>query len=182
MARGAIHVVGGRTDERAGRMTAPTDDALETTLRDFYDTANGPADRLHAAGKAINLLRLRAATPQAGVPREPVAELSNADLSKRLREMSTHILTAAQLHGAVLIHIAITMNEAAKRVAAAPAPLDDARDSERLDWLELTIRDGSYQSIIHDIAAFCQHAYKHFGKGPAIRTAIDTARAAIAKD
>lgn len=48
-------------------------------------------------------------------------------------------------------------------------------DKARLDWLELIIRDGSYQSIVHDIAAFCQVSYTSFGKGPAIRSAIDAA-------
>lgn len=46
-------------------------------------------------------------------------------------------------------------------------------DTLRLDALEVCIRDGSYQSIIHDIAAGCQHAYRHFGKGPALRTIMD---------
>jgi hypothetical protein len=49
-------------------------------------------------------------------------------------------------------------------------------DTERLDWLELCIRDGSYASIFNDIASVCQTSYKTFGPGPAIRTAIDMLR------
>lgn len=51
-------------------------------------------------------------------------------------------------------------------------------DAERIDYIELIIRDGSYASILNDIIAFCQHGYKTFGPGPALRTAIDTYRSA----
>lgn len=55
----------------------------------------------------------------------------------------------------------------------------DRNDVERIDWLELVIRDGSYASILNDIIATCEHAYSHIGKGPALRAAIDAARAAL---
>ena len=54
------------------------------------------------------------------------------------------------------------------------------KDAARLDWIELTIRDGSYRSILNDMTAVCEHAYANIGPGPALRSTIDSLMPAIA--
>lgn len=61
-------------------------------------------------------------------------------------------------------------------LAALRSSPSEQADAKRLDWLEACIRDGSIATVINDLVVVCQHCYKHFGNGPALRTAIDGCR------
>jgi hypothetical protein len=90
-------------------------------------------------------------------------------LRKRLEDAEQLVQTHATQQCAAVIRECRAAAERERDEAYERAKLD----AERLDWLEVCIRDGSYQTIIHDIAAVCHHAYKVFGNGPALRTTFD---------
>ena len=64
--------------------------------------------------------------------------------------------------------------DAADAIAALRNAL--AEDAARLDWIELCIRDGSYLSIINDIAEGCHRAWKYAHATRTLRRTIDAVR------
>ncbi len=64
-----------------------------------------------------------------------------------------------------------------ERADALARELESAlEDSVRLNWVELTILDGSHATVWNDIVYACQRAYEGFGRGPALRSIIDGSR------
>jgi hypothetical protein len=113
-------------------------------------------------------------------PREPTDRELLTLVRRHFRKEAGDMLHTAWKDGIDIQEPSYALRQFVADLLTAAAPSEIARDAARIDKLEACIRDGSSESIWRDIVAICQQAYKTFGPGPALRTAIDGALGADA--